>query len=153
MGNRDNPVLCKAVKSILDLSHEVNIRKFSMALADSLQMDQSGNNPPDILSPFDIEEIHGIPIGTQISYGIALTKKAASDFLQHLGMNITHHTIKREFTKGSYRKAFPNGKPGTSSKAPTGPRGALACTYAEWLHWTRCPFSPPKLPKEIKEFA
>jgi hypothetical protein len=119
-----------AAREIKDLADAATRRRYAAALADSLRIDDSGQEPPLVKSASDIAKEHGITVDNQDEFGIVIRRKRIKDFLRRYGVRVRSSDVTLQLKTSAYEGYF--GKPisrcgNETSRSPT------VYTYAEVL--------------------
>jgi hypothetical protein len=108
--DRVNSLIKKqALRRILDLDSEADIRRFRRALKYSVQGD--GNLPPAVYSPERIADETGISIESQYEMWILLDRIRAISFLESLGRNVPPESFRKKLSATNHKKVIGRRRP------------------------------------------
>ncbi len=117
-----------AAREIKGLADAATRRRYAAALADSLRIDDTGQEPPQVMSASEIAKAHDVTIDNQDEFGIVIRRKKIKDFLRRYGVKARNSDITLKLKTSAYKAYF--GKPisrcgNETSRSPT------VYTYAE----------------------
>ncbi|NJL48919.1 MAG: hypothetical protein HC929_17430 [Leptolyngbyaceae cyanobacterium SM2_5_2] len=119
-----------AAKEIKGLADAATRRRYAAALADSLRIDDTGQEPPQVKGAAEIAAAHGVTINNQDEFGIVIRRKKIRDFLRRYGVKVRNSDITLKLKTSAYQSYFdrPISRCGNeTSRSPT------VYTYAEVL--------------------
>lgn len=95
-----------AAKEIEGLADAATRHKYAAALADSLRIDETGQEPPQVMSASEIAQVHGVTIDNQDEFGIVIRRKQIKDFLRRYGIRVRASDITLKLKAKSYEAYF-----------------------------------------------
>lgn len=95
-----------AASEIRGLADATTRRKYAAALADSLRIDETGQEPPQVKSPSEIAQAHGITIDNQDEFRIVIRRRQIKDFLRRYGIRVRASDITMRLQARAYEAYF-----------------------------------------------